>query len=208
MSEIRKLAFQNLNQEAFRVHEANAKWWIDIHTGKRLDRNVLEMGMLACSELAEALEGHRKNRMDDHLPQYPMPIVEIADCVIRVFDTVHGLKHEFSNREYANWCSCRNWAATPDNFGERLFCINREVVRLYDYLDYYNKLRKGVWPPQTDPMSVEERAAVVIGMSELLAYVTYPEIPFREVYEAKMAYNAVRADHTLEHRRTAEGKKY
>tara|TARA_Y100001951_G_scaffold104787_1_gene117867 strand:- start:58220 stop:58588 length:369 start_codon:yes stop_codon:yes gene_type:complete len=40
------------------------------------------------SEVSEALEGFRKNLMDDHLKQYPMPLVELADTVIRCFDTV------------------------------------------------------------------------------------------------------------------------
>lgn len=43
---------------------------------------------LCHSELSEALEGFRKNLMDDHLPKYPMPLVEFADTIIRVFDTV------------------------------------------------------------------------------------------------------------------------
>lgn len=42
--------------------------------------------MLAVTEVAEAMEGLRKNKMDDHLPQYPMMAVELADCVIRCFD--------------------------------------------------------------------------------------------------------------------------
>jgi hypothetical protein len=42
--------------------------------------------MLTVSELGEAMEGDRKNKMDDHLPQYPMRSVELADAAIRIFD--------------------------------------------------------------------------------------------------------------------------
>lgn len=42
---------------------------------------------LAHSELSEALEGYRKDLMDDHLPDRPSPEVELADCMIRIFDT-------------------------------------------------------------------------------------------------------------------------
>jgi len=42
--------------------------------------------MLTTSELAEALEGDRKNLMDDKLPQYKMFDVEIVDTFIRLFD--------------------------------------------------------------------------------------------------------------------------
>lgn len=41
---------------------------------------------LCHSELSEALEGDRKNLMDDHLPDRSMAEVELADTVIRVFD--------------------------------------------------------------------------------------------------------------------------
>ena len=39
------------------------------------------------SELSEALEGDRKNLMDDHIIDRPMPEVELADCLIRILDT-------------------------------------------------------------------------------------------------------------------------
>jgi hypothetical protein len=42
--------------------------------------------MLSVSELAEAMEGDRKNLMDDHLSHRPMREVELADAVIRIFD--------------------------------------------------------------------------------------------------------------------------
>jgi NTP pyrophosphatase (non-canonical NTP hydrolase) len=38
------------------------------------------------SEISEAMEGHRKGQMDDHLPHRPMIEVELADAVIRIAD--------------------------------------------------------------------------------------------------------------------------
>lgn len=38
------------------------------------------------SEVSEAMEGDRKNLMDDHLPDRKMIEVELADAVIRIFD--------------------------------------------------------------------------------------------------------------------------
>lgn len=78
---------RNLNDYAKEVHAANARWWIDPVTGQTKDRNFGELMMLAVSELAEALEGHRKDAMDDHLPHRKMVEVEIVDCMIRMFDT-------------------------------------------------------------------------------------------------------------------------
>lgn len=74
-----------------RVHVANKKWWVSLDTGEPIVRNVGELLMLATSELAEALEGHRKSLMDDKLPHRRMFEVEIADCVIRLLDISAGL---------------------------------------------------------------------------------------------------------------------
>lgn len=63
-----------------------AGWWHDIKTGKALERNKGEMLMLMVSELAEALEGVRKDKMDDHLPHRKSVEVELADTCIRIFD--------------------------------------------------------------------------------------------------------------------------
>lgn len=80
-----------LNAFASDVHLANKRWWCDPATGQPLNRNVGEMLMLAVSELAEAMEGHRKDLQDDKLPHRKMLEVEIADCLIRLFDLSAGL---------------------------------------------------------------------------------------------------------------------
>jgi len=114
-----------LNLLAQRVHAANSKWWTDPKTGERIERNFGELMMLAVSELSEALEGHRKDLMDDKLPHRKMVEVEIADCIIRLLDTSAGLGLDLGG-----------------------------------------------------------------------------------AFEEKMQFNAVRTDHTLEHRLTEHGKKY
>ena len=65
----------------------NDRWWRDPKTNERIERNVGELLMLMVSELAEALEGHRKDLMDDKLPHRKMFEVELADCIIRICDT-------------------------------------------------------------------------------------------------------------------------
>ena len=91
----------NLNDYTREVHAANQKWWKDPKTGDYLNRNVGEMLMLMVSELAEAMEGHRKNLKDDKLPQYEMLDVELVDCAIRIFDLVgaRGVDFERIYRE-------------------------------------------------------------------------------------------------------------
>lgn len=77
----------NLNDYADECHEANIKWWISIEDGvTKLNRNKGELLMLIVSELAEAMEGERKNLMDDKLPHRKMAEVELADALIRIFD--------------------------------------------------------------------------------------------------------------------------
>lgn len=44
------------------------------------------------SEISEAMEGHRKNLMDDKLPHRKMIEVELADAVIRIFDLAGAME--------------------------------------------------------------------------------------------------------------------
>lgn len=67
-----------------------AGWYTDLRTGEPIRRNFGEVIALMHSELSEALEGWRKNLMDDHLPDRRMVEVELADAVIRIFDTAHA----------------------------------------------------------------------------------------------------------------------
>jgi len=115
----------NLNDYSKEVHVANQKWWHDIDSGEPLQRNKGELLMLIVSEVAEAMEGERKNLQDDKLPHRKMAEVELADAIIRIFDYAAGFGYDLQG-----------------------------------------------------------------------------------AYEEKMAYNAVRKDHTAEARRLANGKKF
>lgn len=98
----------SLQQMIKDVHRANKNWWRDLTkkcepcggtgcpecsgTGHPLkERNVGELLMLTTSELAEAMEGHRKDLMDDKLPHRKMFEVELADALIRILDMAGGL---------------------------------------------------------------------------------------------------------------------
>lgn len=64
----------------------DAGWHTDLETGELIERNKAEMLMLIVSEVAEAMEGVRKDLKDDHLPHRSMEEVELADTVIRIMD--------------------------------------------------------------------------------------------------------------------------
>lgn len=62
-------------------------WWDDvIHTPGGIDSVTPTKLMLIVSEISEAMEGHRKNLMDSHLPNRTAFEVELADAVIRICD--------------------------------------------------------------------------------------------------------------------------
>lgn len=70
-----------------------AGWWQDPKTGESVKDNPLCFSnklMLIVSECSESMEGDRKNKMDDKLPHRPMREVELADALIRIFDTAGG----------------------------------------------------------------------------------------------------------------------
>jgi NTP pyrophosphatase (non-canonical NTP hydrolase) len=68
---------------------ANAKekgWWDDPN------RNTGELIALMHSELSEALEAERTNAADTHLASFSGVTVELADCLIRIFDMAGAKK--------------------------------------------------------------------------------------------------------------------
>lgn len=88
-----------LLQDACHTASINGGWWTCPETGEYLGdadgsgmkRNTDQMLMLCVSELSEAMEGDRKDLMDDHLPHRKMMEVGLADAVIRICDMAGGL---------------------------------------------------------------------------------------------------------------------
>lgn len=77
-----------INILAAEAHAASrrAGWYTNLKTGEPLNRNVPEMLCLIHSEISEAMEGFRKDLMDDKLPSRKMIEVELADALIRIAD--------------------------------------------------------------------------------------------------------------------------
>jgi uncharacterized protein (DUF2249 family) len=181
----------DLNAMAARVHAANRKWWFDLVTDQPLTRNRGELCMLIVSELAEAMEGERKNIMDDHLPHRLMAEVEMADTFIRVLDYAGGFEYELG--DYA--CQIPMWPGM--NRGETLLKIVGLVHQVY-YLE-----RVG---------GSAHKFRVKYALCELIRairqYCSTLGYDLLGAYEDKLSYNATRLDHQKEARLAAGGKKF
>ena len=88
-----------------KIHQGNvdAGWWTDLDTLQSLAEEcrirtrfgkalVAEKLALIHSEISEAMEGARKNLMDDKLPHRKMIEVELADAMIRILDLAGALQ--------------------------------------------------------------------------------------------------------------------
>lgn len=75
---------------------ARSGWWTNLNTGETIDPHdplvFAQKIALIHSEVSEAMEGHRKSLMDDHLPHRRMVEAELADVLLRVFDTAGAMR--------------------------------------------------------------------------------------------------------------------
>lgn len=87
-----KVAFQTL-VDTCHLASKNGGWWTDLETGEPITptKNVPEKLMLIVTEVAEAMEAHRKGLMDDKLPHHTGVRVELCDTIIRCFDLLGAL---------------------------------------------------------------------------------------------------------------------
>lgn len=169
----------NINELRDRVHAANKKWWTHIDTGVPIERNKGELLMLVITELAEAVEGIRKNLVDDKLPHRKMEEVEMADAYIRLLDYAGGLQihiNDMTNDVIYN----------SGNKSADILQICEFVIRIKSY---------GTSWLQSALQLIE-------------SYCFIHGLDLHGAIAEKLAYNATRVDHTHEHRKSENGKKF
>lgn len=191
----------NINEIALSIFQANQKagWWDD------MNRSPFDTLQLVSTEVAEATEGERKHLMDDKLPHRLMGEVEIADVFIRAADIAgrYGIKYMTTR---VIWCY------GTDSFAAMHLAINQKIIQFANVI---------VSPDRDSPFesALEQAHHWLNNHPELLSHIyssiidmcyEFCEMKGYDLEGAiteKLAFNAVRLDHTREHRATENGKK-
>lgn len=170
---------KNLNRLAKEIHKANHHWWHDSN-GKRLDRNKGELLMLVITELAEAVEGIRKNLMDDKLPHRKMEEVEMADALIRILDFAGGFEVHLERMAPTFFQS--------QNKAEQILLICSPLIAARS---------------KTDPGS-----SLALAICGIELYCITHRLDLWGAVKEKRAFNKTRADHKPENRKKKNGKRF
>lgn len=168
-----------------------AGWWDDP------DRCVFTCLQLVSSEIAEAMEGARKDLWDDHLEGFKMEEVEYADAMIRVLDLGGKLKLNYGlyNAYAHDYCDVNN------HVGKQQLGINAVIIQLAGAIEDF---------AHSD--NATARSIMNIAYSDLIKSIL--QVAFNrgfalyEAMELKLEYNKTRKDHTREERAKENGKKF
>ena len=166
----------NLVELQNKIHQQNVDmgWWDK-------PRPFSTFVCLFHSELSEAMEGDRKGLMDDHLPQYPMFQVELADFVIRCLDWL-GAK---GNPDF-------DYSVTSADG-----CDSCEVLAtLHSLVSYAYNERECAVEHLIDATHVA------------FNFASDSNFDLHQIILEKVEYNKHRADHKRENRQKEGGKKY
>ena len=170
----------NLVELQNKIHAQNKElgWWDE-------PRPFSTFVCLLHSELSEAMEGDRKGLMDDHLPQYPMFWVELADFVIRCLDWLGSV-------------GCDEYNQTE---GAKLDGVDNCLM-----LALMHKTVSNCMDSSGNPEDAEFVLSACV--EYCFYYAKHSKFNLEQIIIEKVEYNKHRADHKRENRAKVGGKKY
>lgn len=183
------------------IHTLNCRagWWTDLDTGVRAKRNFGELLMLIVSEIAEGAAGWENAALDDKLPDYPMLDVELADALIRVFDTSAGVGFYYS-------VSLSTW--TADDWAD---VLRPRVGFAAHSMAAVGFIAAALEADRKKAKSGDAHAAakpLAKFVLFLCAWIQSEGFRTPRAFRDKLAYNLDRLDHKPESRRNGDGPSY
>lgn len=176
-----------VNELAKTIYTDNvARGWYD---SPRSNATLLQ---LCVTELSEATEGLRKNLMDDKLPHRLMEEVEQADFIIRLLDFCGFHKMELDLAKFYG--------------GERMLESCKCYLKCSAWLD---AAEEWLYEEEcTDGMIRHAARNLGRAYSAIINLAAHKGYDIYEAMREKLAFNAVRKDHTRSDRANENGKKF
>jgi len=194
---------QDLRRLVYVCHAAAANWWKDLETGEPLDRNNGEMICLQHSETSEAWKAYKHKLPDEHCPDFSNFIIELADIVIRIGDYIGG--RNLTDDFIVGYQYLEN--NIQKVMPQPVLVVPYMVLDIHEALsDAMEADRKSLFDDQLEISEVAYHLAMAIQLIEIV--VDKEDLNLDAAIEAKMHYNAHRADHKRENRLKDNGKAY
>lgn len=185
-------------RDAIYNHNVKAGWWDE---PVRPDGTTIA---LIHSELSEAWGGFKMDIPDDHLPQYPNVVVELADAAIRIYDFFGHKKWDLEKAIEVVYVLQAEEPLLPFE--------NMDIAEYFSDVHYHvSAALEGVRKDQVMQIAdgVLDIAAfkLAIALDMIYGCVSWGW-PLEKAIGDKRAYNANRADHKRENRVKENGKKF
>ncbi len=195
--------------KAKEIHQANidAGWWKRRMTTEierkqfagdpalldlALPRNIGELLCLVHSEIDEAYHGHVYSLFDDHIPQYLMAQVELADTAIRAYDIL------------GYYDSKLRFTELPDPFEFPAEMAPRFPVQCLVLHGLTTEAMEG-FRKGNEPLGVMKLWHLLDCLYHIAEHRNFD---LDTVMDKKLEYNRNRADHKIENRMKEGGKQF
>lgn len=196
-----------LSTYATRIFAWNTEvgWWDEGD-----NRDLYTCIQLVSTEVSEATEGFRKDLMDDHLPQYKMEAVELADALIRTLDLVGYWSQFYEGFELTSLKVFNSYCGPQCSTGKQHLGLTKEIANLAATLDMlYGH------DPRLEHYAIPNKKDLIYSLSwsttslinSIMQVAENSNYPLEEIMLAKMEYNRTRLDHKRENRNKENGKK-